>query len=142
MGVIDPGMRCATCGNKHEECPSHFGHIQLELPVIHIGFVPLIKSCLGSTCNSCSMVLLNSQPGTHPHDPEKSEQDYYRDTINDVKQKHGVGSPEYSKLIKDIEKECKSAKRRICMHCDAEQGVSNLISLLLSKRSSTRVNIN
>ena len=106
MGVIDPGMRCATCGNKHEECPSHFGHIQLELPVIHIGFVPLIKSCLGSTCNSCSMVLLNSQPGTHPHDPEKSEQDYYRDTINDVKQKHGVGSPEYSKLIKDIEKEC------------------------------------
>ena len=126
MGVIDPGMRCATCGNKHEECPSHFGHIQLELPVIHIGFVPLIKSCLGSTCNSCSMVLLNSQPGTHPHDPEKSEQDYYRDTINDVKQKHGVGSPEYSKLIKDIEKECKSAKRRICMHCDAEQGVIQL----------------
>ena len=21
MGVIDPGVRCETCGNKHEECP-------------------------------------------------------------------------------------------------------------------------
>ena len=21
MGVIDPGIRCETCGNKHEECP-------------------------------------------------------------------------------------------------------------------------
>ena len=20
MGVIDPGMRCMTCGNKHEDC--------------------------------------------------------------------------------------------------------------------------
>jgi DNA-directed RNA polymerase subunit A' len=38
MGVIDPGIRCETCGNKHEECPSHFGHIALELPVLHIGF--------------------------------------------------------------------------------------------------------
>ena len=23
MGVIDPGIRCETCGNKHDECPSH-----------------------------------------------------------------------------------------------------------------------
>ena len=38
MGVIDPGVRCETCGNKHDECPSHFGHIALELPVMHIGF--------------------------------------------------------------------------------------------------------
>ncbi|GIS51226.1 MAG: hypothetical protein Ct9H90mP26_0130 [Methanobacteriota archaeon] len=46
MGVIDPGIRCETCGNKHEECPSHFGHIALELPVMHIGFTGLIKTCL------------------------------------------------------------------------------------------------
>ena len=43
MGVIDPGVRCDTCGNKYEDCPSHFGHISLELPVIHIGFTQLIK---------------------------------------------------------------------------------------------------
>ena len=73
MGVIDPGVRCETCGNKHEECPSHFGHIALELPIMHIGFTDLIKMSLKSTCNSCSKILLHDQPNTHPLDPEKSE---------------------------------------------------------------------
>jgi DNA-directed RNA polymerase beta' subunit len=122
MGVIDPGIRCETCGNKHDECPSHFGHIQLELPVIHIGFAPLIKRSLKSTCNECSRILLHDKEGTHPHDPEKSEQDFYRDRIFDVEQNHGVGGRQFAKFIKDIEKECSSKKRAICMHCGSEQG--------------------
>lgn len=122
MGVIDPGVRCETCGNKHEECPSHFGHIALELPVMHIGFTDLIKMSLKSTCNSCSQILLHSQVNSHPLDPEKSEQDYYRDRVKDVMIKHGVGSREFKKIIKDIEKECSSKKRTICMHCGSEQG--------------------
>ena len=131
MGVIDPGIRCETCGNKHDECPSHFGHIALELPVIHIGFTPLIKTALKCTCNDCSQILLHSAADTHPLDPEKSEQDYYRDRVNDVMQKHGVGSTEFKKIIKEIEKECSSAKRAICMHCGAEQG-----KILLDKPST------
>ncbi len=122
MGVIDPGIRCETCGNKHEECPSHFGHIALELPVMHIGFTGLIKTCLKATCNSCSKVLLLDAPETHPTDPEKSEQDYYRDKVHDIILKHGVGDREFKKIIKDIETVCSSAKRAICMHCGAEQG--------------------
>ncbi|MCP2502949.1 MAG: hypothetical protein NLN66_02705 [Candidatus Thalassarchaeaceae archaeon] len=122
MGVIDPGVRCETCGNKHEECPSHFGHIALELPIMHIGFTDLIKMSLKSTCNSCSNILLHKQENSHPLDPEKSEQDYYRDRVKDVMIKHGVGSREFKKIIKDIEKECSSKKRTICMHCGSEQG--------------------
>jgi len=122
MGVIDPGIRCETCGNKHEECPSHFGHIALELPVMHIGFTGLIKTCLKTTCNSCSKVLLLDAPESHPTDPEKSEQDYYRDRVNDIILKHGVGGREFKKIIKDIENLCAGPKRAICMHCGAEQG--------------------
>ncbi len=122
MGVIDPGIRCETCGNKHNECPSHFGHIALELPVMHIGFTMLIKTALKSTCNQCSNILLHSAPETHPLDPEKSEQDYYRDRVHDVMRKHGVGSTEFKKIIKEIEKECSMARRAICMHCGSEQG--------------------
>jgi DNA-directed RNA polymerase beta' subunit len=122
MGVIDPGIRCETCGNKHEECPSHFGHIALELPVMHIGFSGLIKTCLKTTCNSCSKVLLLDAMETHPTDPEKSEQDYYRDKVNDIILKHGVGGREFKKIIKDIETLCSHQKRAICMHCGAEQG--------------------
>ncbi|NLO78160.1 MAG: hypothetical protein GX097_06670, partial [Methanomicrobiales archaeon] len=25
LGVIDPGLRCKTCGNKASDCPGHFG---------------------------------------------------------------------------------------------------------------------
>jgi len=124
MGVIEPGVRCETCGNKHDVCPSHFGHIQLELPVIHIGFTNLLKTALKATCNNCSRILLHEGKGTHPIDPEKSEQDYYRHRVYDVIQKHGVGSTEFKKVIKDIVKECSSLKRQVCMHpdCQAEQG--------------------
>ena len=122
MGVLDPGVRCETCGNKQDKCPGHFGHIQMELPVIHIGFTPLIKTSLKSTCNSCSRVLLHEREGTHPIDPAQSEQDYYRHRVYDVIQTHGVGSTEFSKSIKEIEKVCSGTKRAVCMHCGSEQG--------------------
>ena len=122
MGVIEPGIRCDTCGNKYDECPSHFGHIQLELPIMHIGFVNLAKTALKATCNSCSRILLHEAAGTHPSNPELSEQDYYRNRVSGVIQKHGVGSTEFSKLIKEIEKTTSTAKRSICMHCGASQG--------------------
>ena len=57
MGVIEPGLVCPTDNCKYDESPGHFGHIQLELPVIHIGFVNLIKTALKSTCKACSNVL-------------------------------------------------------------------------------------
>lgn len=46
MGVIEPGLKCATCGGRVDECPGHFGHIELAMPVVHIGFVKEIKTCL------------------------------------------------------------------------------------------------
>ena len=125
MGVIEPGLLCPTDNCKYDESPGHFGHIQLELPVIHIGFVNLIKTALKATCNSCSKILLHSAGGTAPgmtSEDEPSEQDYYRKRVYDIILKHGVGSTEFSKIIKEIEKKTSEARRTICMHCNAQQG--------------------
>ncbi len=122
MGVIEPGLVCPTDNCKYDESPGHFGHIQLELPVIHIGFVNLIKTSLKATCNTCSKILLHDAPGTHPSNPELSEQDYYRARVRDLIIKHGVGSTEFSKIIKEIEKITSGAKRAVCMHCGEQQG--------------------
>ena len=125
MGVIEPGLLCPTDNCKYDESPGHFGHIQLELPVIHIGFVNLIKTALKATCNSCSKILLHSAGGTAPgtnSEDEPSEQDYYRKKVYDIILKHGVGSTEFSKIIKEIEKKTSEAKRTICMHCNSQQG--------------------
>ena len=42
MGVIDPGMRCKTCGGKSGECQVHFGHIEIAKPVYTIIYIKLI----------------------------------------------------------------------------------------------------
>ena len=46
LGVIDPGLRCKTCGGKLKECPGHFGYIELARPIIHIKFVKQILDLL------------------------------------------------------------------------------------------------
>ncbi|MDD5111410.1 MAG: DNA-directed RNA polymerase subunit A' [Candidatus Altiarchaeota archaeon] len=58
LGVIDPGIRCKTCGGRLGECQGHFGHIQLTRPVIHVGYAREIYNLLRATCRSCSRVLL------------------------------------------------------------------------------------
>ncbi|MBT4065916.1 MAG: DNA-directed RNA polymerase subunit A' [Euryarchaeota archaeon] len=136
MGVIEPGLLCPTDNCKYDESPGHFGHIQLELPVVHIGFVNLIKTSLKATCNSCSKILLHDAEGTHPSNPGLSEQDFYRARVRDLITKHGVGSTEFSKIIKEIEKKTSEAKRTICMHCKSQQG-----KIVLDKPTTFKENI-
>ncbi len=61
LGVIDPGIRCKTCGSKLKECLGHFGYIELARPVVHVKFVPTILSILRSTCNECSKLLVSDE---------------------------------------------------------------------------------
>jgi DNA-directed RNA polymerase subunit A' len=63
MGVIDPGLRCRTCGAKVRDCPGHFGFIELARPVLHIRYIPTIYNLLRSTCSTCGRVLI--QPNEH-----------------------------------------------------------------------------
>ena len=60
LGVVDPGLRCRTCGARPRECPGHFGHIELARPVIHVGYVEVIYDCLRATCSNleCARILL------------------------------------------------------------------------------------
>jgi len=61
LGVIDPGLRCKTCGNKASDCPGHFGHIELAKPVIHVGYTRLIRKLLRVTCRNCGRLLLSPE---------------------------------------------------------------------------------
>jgi hypothetical protein len=37
LGTIDRNLACGTCGESQQECPGHFGHIELAVPVYHGG---------------------------------------------------------------------------------------------------------
>jgi len=57
MGVIDPGVRCRTCGGGFKECLGHFGYIELARPILHINFVSIIELLLKTTCEECGRIL-------------------------------------------------------------------------------------
>lgn len=58
LGISDKVNDCLTCGLKLADCIGHFAHIQLHLPVFHVGFFKTILTTLQSICKSCSRVLL------------------------------------------------------------------------------------
>jgi len=60
LGTLEPRQRCATCGNTAAMCPGHFGHIELAVPIVHVGFVKYIYELLTITCRECGRLLIPS----------------------------------------------------------------------------------
>src|SRR3989338_2945358 len=56
--VIDPGLKCKTCGSKLKECCGHFGYIELARPIVHIKFAGILLNLLKSTCRDCGRILI------------------------------------------------------------------------------------
>ncbi|MCQ2084663.1 MAG: DNA-directed RNA polymerase subunit A' [archaeon] len=107
MGVIEPGLRCKTCNCKVDDCPGHFGHIELAMPVIHVGFIKDIKLMLESTCCECGRLMLSSD--------EIQSRIERMNTISDL----GGDTIDQKNYSKDTVKAASS--KGICPHCNAEQ---------------------
>lgn len=103
LGVIDPSLKCRSCGYRGGECQGHFGSIELARPVIHVGFGDVIHKILRSTCNECGRVLLTDD-----------EIFKYTEKIKDAQSHHD----NLNKILKEIYNE---ARKDICPHCEAEQ---------------------
>jgi len=104
MGVIDPGLRCKTCGGRMDECPGHFGHIELAAPVIHVGYAKLIYRILSATCRKCGRVLL-----------EEKEKKKFLEAIERQKEKQA----DIGDVVKQVFKE--AMKNAVCMYCGEHQ---------------------
>lgn len=103
LGVIDPGLKCRSCGSKGGDCQGHFGHIDIARPVIHVGFADTIHKILRSTCKECARILLT-----------EAEIIDYKDRIeNMIKNDESI-----TDIIKEI---YTVARRDKCPHCEEEQ---------------------
>ena len=58
LGAGSKKVDCSTCGLPLADCIGHYGYIQLQLPVFHIGYFKTITQILQCICKSCSAVLL------------------------------------------------------------------------------------
>ncbi|MDD5023171.1 MAG: DNA-directed RNA polymerase subunit A' [Candidatus ainarchaeum sp.] len=128
LGVVDPGLRCKTCGGKVRECPGHFGHIDLVRPVIHVEFAKHIFHVLKHTCPSCYKFFakpalpkkVSKKKGkevevveTHSEDFKLDDSEMIIDSNTEVKE--------------DETGKKKSVKSRFCPHCNAELPVLKLM---------------
>ena len=106
LGVIDPGLRCKTCGQKLKECPGHFGYIELARPVVHIKFVRQVMDLLRSSCKSCGRVLFA---------------DAGMSKVISALDKLGEDEGHEARRRKIKEMVTKGKGKDICPHCTAQQ---------------------
>jgi DNA-directed RNA polymerase subunit A' len=120
LGVIEPGLRCKTCGLRvgKDKCPGHFGHIDLAMPVIHVGLVKSIRDCLRSTCRDCGRILITDKQKNEFLQELKKYEEEGRDATYHLKQ-----------IIKE------SVKAEKCPRCGREVG-----KIELDKPTSLREN--
>lgn len=63
LGTVDRRFCCNTCKKSVMECVGHTGHIELALPVYHVGYIDLIVKVLRSVCHFCSRLLTTNVEG-------------------------------------------------------------------------------
>ena len=106
LGVIDPGLRCKTCGGKLKECIGHFGYIELARPIVHVKYARAILACLRSTCRECSRILL---------DDSQIKKDLA--LLEQEKKERGIEG--VRRVTKGITDSLKNIKK--CPHCKSKQ---------------------
>ncbi|EGG22501.1 RNA polymerase III [Cavenderia fasciculata] len=113
LGTSDKGVNCQTCGLSIVDCVGHFGYIDLQLPVFHIGYFKNITNILQMICKNCSTVLLDDEP----------KATYLRKMRNrklDVLQRRA--------LFKKVYTDCR--KKKICPKCNSVNGPVKKVSAL------------
>ncbi len=108
LGVIEPGLRCKTCKCRVDECSGHFGHIDLAMPVIHVGYVKDITRLLRASCKACGRVLLTR---------ERTQE--YRALMAEM-ENFGGDTQDKFELTKVTAKDASSTP--ICHYCGTQQG--------------------
>ena len=106
LGVIDPGLKCKTCGSKLKECHGHFGYIELARPIIHIKYSNIILSLLRCTCRECGKTLTT-----------QADIDKHVTSLDNAEKLGGIESRRSK--VKEIISELRTVTK--CPHCKAGQ---------------------
>lgn len=59
MGTIENGEPCKTCDKDVWECPGHFGHFELEHPIVNPIFINDVTNILRCVCFNCYEFVLS-----------------------------------------------------------------------------------
>ncbi|RVX75368.1 hypothetical protein B0A52_00721 [Exophiala mesophila] len=106
MGISGKKDICATCGERLETCNGHFGHVNLVLPVFHVGYFKKVIQVLQSICKDCSCILLS-----------EADRRKFIVTLRRV----GDDTLRQAIIIRKIADQCR--KTKVCFECGAINGL-------------------
>ncbi|ETB62832.1 hypothetical protein, variant [Plasmodium yoelii 17X] len=107
LGAHKSNSICETCKKKLINCSGHFGYIELNYPVFHIGYYKYIIHILYCICKTCSHILLPL---------EKIE------FFSNLKKKKNIDDSLFKRqFFKRILSICKKVNK--CYNCGSPQGV-------------------
>jgi DNA-directed RNA polymerase III subunit RPC1 len=113
QGINVEGPLCTTCGKGLQNCLGHFGYIDLQLPVFHVGFFKATITALQTICKTCSHVLL-----------DKKMRKIYRAKLRT----HNLPYLQKKALRKQIVEKCKKVTR--CPNCNDINGTVKKCGML------------
>jgi DNA-directed RNA polymerase beta' subunit len=62
MGAsADSEENCPTCELNYQACPGHFGHIELNEPIIHPKYLKMVLSYLKCFCIKCGVMMISKE---------------------------------------------------------------------------------
>jgi len=66
MGTTDRFKPCESCECNMKDCPGHFGHIDLAVPLFHVSFLRTVIRILNCVCfhDGCHSLLLSDEERT------------------------------------------------------------------------------
>ncbi|XP_047127085.1 DNA-directed RNA polymerase III subunit RPC1 isoform X1 [Hydra vulgaris] len=124
LGISGKDKVCDTCGKTLVDCVGHYGYIDLELPVFHIGYFRSTIVILQQICKNCSRILLNEEDRT---------------TYIKALRRPGLTSLQRKTLHKKIIMKCK--KVTTCFYCNDRNGnvkKLGMMKILHEKYKTTR----
>lgn len=113
LGTSQKDKKCDTCGKGLTDCVGHFGQVNLEMPVFHIGYFRAIHSILHAICKSCARVMLPPTERAH---------------FIDLVQRPSLSFLNKKALHKKIVEICR--KQTTCVYCGGANGQVKKCSLL------------
>ncbi|KAJ1911898.1 DNA-directed RNA polymerase III subunit C1 (rpo31), partial [Tieghemiomyces parasiticus] len=111
MGVSDKEALCDTCGLPMANCIGHFGHINLCLPIFHIGYFKAVVTILQNICKTCSRVLLEES------DRRKFLKRLRAPVLDNIQRRL---------ITKGVNTQCRKVVN--CMYCGATNGAVKKVS--------------
>ncbi|CAD8085189.1 unnamed protein product [Paramecium sonneborni] len=83
MGVNTNAQKCKTCGET-KYCQGHFGRIELNKPVYHVGFLQIVKKVLKCICHNCGKLRQPQTEDANQQFQRAKEHKLNRKRLNEI----------------------------------------------------------